>query len=191
MIALVLCIVSTICFAQEKVGTYSCAYFDKEMDVEYSAKLKEYYIQIRGESNTTLAFFTIKTSKIDDFRKALSDTKAKYIEWTKVAKDNNVKEYDKDMDIKFPSGGGAWYGSKWWFTFYATPTPRFLITDGKYLCLLFSGKKFTASSNEYINEKVYWVFSSPEEIDELLALLTEEALNKVKQEQQKTDDLFH
>ena len=191
IVAFVLCIISTLCFAQEKIGSYSCSYFDKEQSVEYSDKLQEYYIQITGESKSTLMFFTIKKSKIEKFRQALADTKAKYVEWTKVAKDNNVDKYDKDMNISFPTGGGAWYGTKWWFTFSVTPTPRFLVTDGKYLCLLFSGKKFTASSNEYIDEKAYWVFSSPEEIDELNSLLSEEALNKLQEKKEKTDDLFH
>ncbi len=191
IVVFVLCIISTLCFAQEKIGFYTCSYFDKELSVEYSDKFKEYYIQIMGENESTLIYFTIKKVKIENFRQALADTKAKYVEWTKVAKDNDVDKYDKDMDISFPTGGGAWYGSKWWFTFSATPDPRFLVTNGKYLCLLFSGKKFTASSNEYIDEKAYWVFSSPEEIDELITLLSEESLNKLQEKKEKTDDLFH
>lgn len=187
--ALVLCIVSTLCFGQEKIGTYHSNYFDKDFYVEYSEKTGNYYIQIAGETATKHCCFIVKD--IDNFRTSLSDAKDKYAEWIKVAKENNVKTMDKDMDIKFSKGTFAWCGREWYFNFYAVPKPRFLITStGDYLFLLFSGKEFSASDNQYITEKAYWAFSSVSEIEELLNLISQETLQRFLDSKAAKDDLF-
>lgn len=187
--ALVLCIVSTLCFGQEEIGTYHSNYFNRDCYVEYSEESSEYYIQIFGETKTTHCCFIVKD--IDNFRTSLSAAKDKYAEWVNVAKENNVKTMDKYMDIKFSKGIFAWYGRKWHLNFYAVPQPRFFITsDGDCLFLLFSGKEFTASDNRYITEKAYWVFSSVSEIEELLNLISQETLQKFLDNKSAKDDLF-
>ena len=189
--ALVLCIVSTLCFGQEKIGTYHSNYFSAgpNFDVKYSEKTGEYYIQIVGGTTIKDCFFIVED--IDNFRTSLSDAKDKYAEWVKVAKENNVKMMSKGMDIKFSKGVFAWYGMKWHFNFYAVPEPKFLITStGDYLFLLFAGKEFSASDNQYITETAYWVFSSVSEIEELLNLISQETLQKFLDSKATKDDLF-
>lgn len=189
IVAFVLCIFSTLCFAQEKIGTYHSNYFDKDFYVEYSEKSGEYYIQIVGETATKNCCFIVKD--IDNFRTSLSECKNKYAEWVNVAKENNVKTMDKKMDIKFSKGTFAWFGREWYFNFYAVPQPRFLITStGDYLFLLFSGKEFSASDNQYITEQAYWCFSSVSEIEELENLISEETLKKFLDNKAAKDDLF-
>ena len=183
-------LLSVVCFGQKKIGSYSCSYFHDERYVAYSTESNQYYVQIFGESSTRECIFVIKD--IDNFRQSLAEVKKKYEEWCNVAKANKVTSMDKDMDIKFKSGDFAWmFGSNWYFNFFATPKPRFLITsDGEYLCLLFSGKEFESSSNEYITEKAYWVFSSLSEIEELENAISLETLQKFKESEKSKDDLF-
>lgn len=187
--ALVLCIVSTLCFGQEKIGTYHSNYFDGDFYVKYSEETGEYCIQIIGETAIRDCYFIF--NDIDNFRTSLSDAKDKYAEWVKVAKENNVKTMSKDMDIKFSKGTFAWYSRKWHFNFYAVPKPRFLITStGDYLFLLFLGEEFSASDNQYITEKAYWAFSSVSGIEELLNLISQETLQKFLDSKATKDDLF-
>lgn len=180
----------SMCLAQEKIGEYHSAYLNKDLYVEYSDKSNEYYIQIVGETMTRHCCFIVKD--VENFRTSLLECKNKYAEWAKVAKENNVKTMDKDMDIKFSKGSFAWYyGGDWHFNFYATPKPRFLITsDNNYLFLLFSGNEFTASDNQYIKESAYWVFASVSEIEELLNLISPETLQKFLDNKAAKDDLF-
>ena len=187
--ALVLCIVSTLCFGQEKIGTYHSNYFDTNFYVRYSEKTGKYYIQIMGETAIKYCCFIVED--IDNFRTSLSDAKDKYAEWVKVAKENNVKATIKDMDIKFSKGVFAWYDGEWHLNFDAVPKPRFLSTStGDYNFLLFLGEEFSASDNQYITEKAYWAFSSVSEIEELLNLISQETLQKFLDSKEPKDDLF-
>lgn len=186
--ALVLCIVSTLCFGQEKIGTYH-SYFSGNFYVKYSEQTGVYYIQIMGETAIRDCYFIV--TDIDNFRTSLSDAKDKYAEWVKVAKENNVKATIKDMDIKFSKGAFAWYSRECYLNFYAVPKPRFLITStGDYRFLLFLGEEFSASDNQYITEKAYWAFSSVSEIEELLNLISQETLQKFLDSKATKDDLF-
>lgn len=191
-IALMLCIISIACFAQKKIGTYTSSYFDHSYDVEYSTKTKDYYIQIQGLMPSQKIYFILESSKVDEFRKALADAKEKYEEWSKVAKENNVSKFRKKMDISFPNGSVAWLGSEWRFCLYAKPKPSFVVTnDGLCTLSLFSDNKFAASDNQYITVEAYWAFGSADDIEELDSLLDESIINKLKENEAKTEDLFH
>lgn len=180
---------------QTKIGSYQSSYFtDKTYSVSYSVNENgeiQYWIDISGSTKYKLYNFMIEGKDIDKFRKSLNDFKQKYVEWKEVAKNNNISSLDKNMDIVFPFGTFMWVsGDKYYFNFHAKPEPRFLIVDGKYLGILFSGKEFESSSNQYITEKAYWVFGSKEEIEELEYLISEENMNKIQEEKNKKDDLF-
>lgn len=188
MMALTLCLISVTTFCQKTIGTFQNEYFEKECYVLYDEENGKYYIQIVAQYKTTNCCFIV--NDVENFKQQLSKVKEKYSEWCKVAKENNVTSMDKYMDIEFKTGGFGWYGTQWWFNFYAKPKPRFLIFDNEYLCLLFSGQEFTSSSNRYISEKAYWVFSSVEEIEQLEKLLSKETLEKMKSEESNKESLF-
>ena len=88
----------------------------------------------------------------------------KYLNWVKVAKDNNVTEIDKEFDIKFPSVTIAWSGSKWWFSFGQRVKMRFLILDSGKMIAVWA-PKVTSSSNRYIDEQIYFAFEGAEDFD--------------------------
>ena len=190
LMALMLCLVSICGFGQKTIGTYHNNYFDKDCYVQYSEKTNKYYIQIVGETKTRDCNFAVED--LDNFRVSLTEAKNKYVEWVKVAKENNVTKMIKNMNIVFSKGTFSWYETKWYFNFYAIPEPRFLITsDGDCLLLLFCGKEFKSSSNEYITENAYWVFSSVAEIEELENLISEETLKKFKENKEQNDTTYY
>ena len=189
---IILCLFISISANAEKVvGSYTLSYFDRTYDIEAS-EIKNgkfsIYIQVSAEREATKAMICVESSDLDKFKQSLIQTRDKYEEWSKVAKDNNVKDMSKEMDIKYPSMTVCWLGSKWFFSNQKLQ-PRFLIVDsGKHLVTFI--KKVKASSNQYIDETIYWVFSSSKEIDELLSQLDFTTIKSKLEERESESGLF-
>lgn len=178
-------------FGEKVISSYTSSYFNKEYNIEAS-EIKNgkfsVYIQVAAEGSSN-AMISLDNTELDKFNDFLQKTKEKYIEWSKVAKDNNITEMSKEMDFKSPSTTICWLGSKWWFSFGIKLQPRFLILDdGNYVVTIV--KTVRASSNEYIDETIYLVFSTPEEIDVMISLLNEEDITAELQKAQNSSDLF-
>lgn len=177
---------SGIINAQEVIDNYTMSYFNKNYEIEASkGKSDDFtvYIQVNAERSTTKANYMIKSSKLNEFKDALIATKNKYVEWSKVAKDNNVTDMSKEMDIKFPNVDIAWLGSKWFFSFGKKLSPNFLILkDGQHVVTFVN--KNTASSNQYIDETTYWVFADVKEFDEFIQKLD---FDKIKSKLEKSE----
>ena len=185
------CIVNAS-FAEKNVGSYSLSYFNKQYDIEAS-EIKNgkfsVYIQVNAERDITRAMIEDKSDDLEEFVQFLLKMKEKYVEWSEVAKANNVTDMSKDMDFKSPSITICWSSSKWFFSFGHKLQPRFLILEsGKMVASIY--KKVTASSNQYIDEKIYWVFSDAKEIDDLVSQLDVEKIKAKLQETQNANDLF-
>lgn len=153
---LLICLVN-ICFSQKSIGTYSLSYFNKQYEIEASEIKNEkfsIYIQVGVQKDYTKAMIEVKNSDLEDFNQFLLQMKDKYVEWSDVAKKNDVKDMTKEMDFKSPSVTICWSSSKWWFSYGHKLQPSFLILDnGKMVVSIY--KKATASSNQYIDEKIY------------------------------------
>ena len=125
-------------YAEQTVGKYQNTYFGKEFEIEAAQKndkLQSVYIGIEAK-DAKYAFISVDGKDLELFKVALELVKAKYLDWMKVAKENNVTEMDKEFDIKFPSVSVAWSGSKWWFSFGQKIKMRFLILDsGKMIAV--------------------------------------------------------
>lgn len=161
------------------LGYYPCSHFDSESAVSYSPVLNGYLIQISSGEKHELMYFLVDNNDIQKFRTALRETKKKYVEWTAVAKENNIEDYSQNMDISFPKGTVCWStNGDPHICSDVTPKPLFMAKNGEYRLLLFAGKKVTASDNENINEKAYWIFVSVREFEKFLYLVSPEALNK-------------
>jgi len=65
---------------------------------------------------------------------------------------------------------------------------RAVIEDGRMVASMH--RKATSSSNKYIDQDIYWVFSNAEEIDELLSLLDIEKIEGIAKEKSNKNDLF-
>lgn len=58
-------------------------------------------------------FFVI--DNVSSFINSLKNVKLKFLEWSRVAKTNNVVDYEKEMEIGFPTVTIAYYNSFWKF----------------------------------------------------------------------------
>jgi hypothetical protein len=191
IIACLLCFLN-VALAERVVGRYSLSYFDKTYEIEAS-KIERgkfsVFIQVSAKDADTRAMLDITNDKVDELKQALSEMKEKFMEWSNIAKDNNVTEMEKTMDIRFPSMSVCWHGSKWFFSFGHKFQPKFMILEsGKHIVLI--TRKVTSSSNKYIDETIYWVFSNPEEIDELISQLDIERIESELTKTKNESELF-
>lgn len=177
--------------AQEKVGSYYNSYFKKEYKVEASISNGELsvFFDIEGNSSSDNVCVRIKGAGINSFISALTLAKQKHAEWTSVAINNNVAKMTKEMDITFPRVDICWSGSKWWFDFGHKLRPIFMITDsGQHLCVI--AGTATASTNEYIDQKYYLAFATPEDFDVLIGAVIPAVVQEKLNNNQKVEDLF-
>ncbi len=187
-----LSLVSFSVCAEKPVGSYYNQYFDVTYKIEASEIENDkftVYIQVGAKSKNRRAMLAVDSDKLDAFKAGLWATKEKFTEWSAIAKTNNVTELNKEMDITLPDLTACWLGSKWFFAFNQRLKPKFLILDDGRHVVTFV-KKVASSSNEYIDETIYWVFSSPEEIDELSAQLDIDKIKAQLLESSKKSDLF-
>ena len=183
---------SLVAHAEKVIGHYTMSYFNESYDIgasEIENGKFTVYIQVRAEREFTRAMISIESDKLEKFKQSLVQMKEKFEEWSKVATDNNVTEMAKEMGIKFPSTTFCWLSSKWFFSFRQKVNPRFLILDnGNHVA--FFVKKVKSSSNKYIDETFYWVFSNSEEFDELISKLDYEKIKSELEKKESASDLF-
>ncbi len=188
-------------FSQKVYSEYNSIYFNSKYNLEVSFDEEDqskYDIWINATSIDDLVEKTgikVNSNKIDLFVKSLNLIKEKYIEWTTVAKTNNVEELKKDFNIDIPTVDGFFYfGDEWEFDYSVKPTARFIILKNKKgeLCyvLLISSGGLTSSSNEYIkSDGLYIALSSIKEIEDFISGVSPETILSFKNKP-KTEDLF-
>jgi hypothetical protein len=183
--------------AQEKFNTYENSYIQKTYPIQISVKDKDdYSLYIDAFSLDKIhsdGGITIKKEQYQDFVKALTEAKGKYEEWVKIAKENNIKEFDKSMNISSVVDGYFMYGAKWNFQFGVFLKFDFIVREiggnVQHLLLVKTGE-LQSSRNEYIKVDGFaLVFTSAKEIDEFLAKISVDKINEF-QNKPKKEDLF-
>lgn len=178
-------------YAEQTVGRYQNTYFGKEFEIEASQKnekIETVYIGIVAKDAKS-AFISVDGKDLESFKTALELVKTKYLDWVKVAKENNVTEMDKEFDIKFPSVSIAWSGSKWWFAFGVRIKMRFLILDNGKMVAVWA-PKVTSSSNRYIDEQIYFALEGEEDFDSLISQLNYQTILDQLLNKKNNEDLF-
>lgn len=180
------------------IGSYTLSHFDKSYPIRLRIIDSElFYIQADIEvKNSDRAYIEIGDSKLREFLVSLDEMKHKFQEWSKVATDNNVTDLQKKMDIEFPYARVLWRAydintgtDKWFDDYIKTLYPDFLILeDGTQLVRI--TQVVFSSSNKYIYETVHWVFSSTEEIDDLITQLDEEKIAQIVKGEEAKSALF-
>ena len=191
--ALVICLVSTTTFSQERIGEYNMSFFDgKQYEIlasEPKAEKFDIYISVEGEHQYDDVKLSVANKDLEAFKSTLLQVRDKYVEWEKKAKENNVKDTHKDFPFSFKNVDVAWYGSKWWFAFKKTFTPVFFVFKNGD-CAMVVSTKVTASSNEYIDQKFYFVLKTEDEFNQVIKYLDEKIVFDYYNNKGKTNDLF-
>ena len=64
-----------------------------------NGKFSVYVFAESGDKRTPI-FLSVSSDKVDEFNNFLQQINDKFKEWRKVAKDNNVTELKKEIDLK-------------------------------------------------------------------------------------------
>ena len=156
----------------QTVGTFSNQHANRDnIRVELLKKdNKPYYVRFDAQTKRGYGEVWIKYKDLAKFRQALIDARDKYVEWSQVADANNVKNFRKDIPVKFPKpiywweiAGERFYDdyTGWKMIFSATDNFRFafMLAETKHM------------KNRYITENYEIVFSCVDDFNSLIDLL--------------------
>ncbi|WP_439473837.1 hypothetical protein [Algoriphagus formosus] len=199
LIATILSVFVTVAtFAQESYSTYYSSYFDKEYEIAVSFKDNNLglYIDLAGlDRLRETGGISISDKSYDGFMENLKFARSKYEEWIKVAIENDVRELDKDVELKTEVITGYFIsGGEYTFDFSVRPSFDFKIMDdekGLRHILIFRTGELESSSNRYITASDFvMVFSNLDEMDEFIDLISKEKLEEFKNKSSDKSSLF-
>lgn len=156
-------------YADEVVGTYHNDFDGLDYSVsvrENDGELQYIYVYM-ATANKTSGYFAFKGKHIDEFITALAQIRAKYVEWSKVAKEENVTKIIKEFDFELPGGSFFWNGSQLWIA-KGKLHAQFIVVDGKPFVSF--ARSVSALTNKYIKETFYTTFSSVEAYDNFISI---------------------
>lgn len=191
LIAFALC--SLGASAEKVVGTYTMAEMSWEIQASIDSRgTLDVFVGVLGERDNDKVFINISGEEnINLFISALTYCKEKYIEWSKVAKDNNVTDYSKPFDVTFPKVEIYWRGSEWFSTYkkdHLNPTLFLVKKDGNSAFI--TGGKAKHWDNEYIDQQWYLILTSVSDFDSLITALAPEKIKSELNKNKNADALF-
>lgn len=185
-------IISEIALSADKVvGVYTMSAFEGTYEIKAgeikNGKFSVYVFAESGDKRTPI-FLSVSSDKVDEFNNFLQQINDKFKEWRKVAKDNNVTELKKEIDIKNPVVTIGWYALDWHFSFRNRLKAVYIIAEGKdYVAI---AKEATSSSNRFMTETIYLAFAEPDEIDNLVSQLNVDRITAELNKSSNTSGLF-
>ena len=173
--------------AEKVVGTYTMAGMPMDIEAAFDSKGElNVYVEVMGEYKNDKVMIRINGEKdLDLFISKLQYCKEKYVEWSKVAKDNNVKDYSKEFDVTFPNVEIYWLGAKWYSTYKRNHLKPLFLVGSEGDATLGAGGKAKHWDNEYIDQQWYLILISASEFDGLISALNPA---KIKSELNKNDN---
>jgi hypothetical protein len=181
-------------FSQEKFSTYKI--YSKNYEIQIASKEDnkfDLYVDAKSlDKLHEVGGLLIRQSQHQDFLNAIAEAKLKYEEWIKIAKENNVKDLYKPMNIKSKVDTYFSYG-KWQFHYDVDLIFAFNVLEsssGLYYTLTISTGELKSSSNEFMKvDGFYLRFSSPNEIDTFTNEISMQKINDFMNKP-KVKDLF-
>lgn len=119
----------------------------------------------------------VKPDKAAKFHTALYEAKAKFNEWVKVANDNNVGEFEKDMPVKFPNVTYVWGHGDLFFCDAPFKLSFHRTKDGLNYAVL--SIRVVANTNRFVDENFIVMFYNDKELDSLLNVFSSKNIEKV------------
>lgn len=185
-----LVLISTIAFSMKKIGSYSS--YGKKFDVyaafNYVNELNV-YVSIDGATSSDNVQIILEEENLNSFKNSLKVVYEKYNDWSKIADENNVTEFTKEIDVDLPPVEFAWYTSQWNFS-KETTIRHFLFSVRGENKSLTSGGKVEDYKNEYMTQKWYLMFNSPSELQGLINILDFDKIKTSLAEEKDVNQLF-
>jgi len=190
-----LLLLSMLGYGQEKLAKYSSLFFTNSYDISASKPDTKgeysYYIDCSSkDTSSKMVSLILKNKEVPEFIEFLNSIKESYTKWTLIAKENKVTELDKNIEYKNLTYSAAFMYGKWNFDFSVNLKARYKIVNEKYL-LIIDSDGLQSSSNQYIKSDGFRiVFSSIQEIDELVSGLDFKLVDEFYNKKKGQEDLF-
>jgi hypothetical protein len=182
-------------FGQEKIAEYNSTYLSKNFEIQAGKPNEkgdfDYYIDCFSlDTSSSKASLMLKNKQVPEFIEFLSSIKETFLKWKQTAIENKVTELDKKIEYKKLNYSGAFLYGKWNFDYSINISARFRIINDKYL-LIIDSDALQSSSNQFITSDGFrFVFSSDQEIDELINGLEIEKVKAFYTDKNGKEDLF-
>lgn len=186
LMALAVCVNAN---AEKVVGHYHQGSTEYNVEADTYKNDLTVFIQVEGKYKSDKVFIRIDGAEnIQNFIDALNLCKTKHIEWSEVAKNNNITDFRKTIDVKFPNVEIWWLGSKWFSSHKLNYIkPEFSVSENTNFVVIAGKAKHW--DNEYIDTN-FFMFLTPKDIDELVKVLNVETINSILKQETETDTLF-
>lgn len=194
ILILLLCSIS---FSQVKLTTYESAIAEKTYDIKISGddnnNFTLWIYAYSTDSFVDKCGLMIKKKNYQSFITALNEAKLKYIDWVKIAKDNNVTEMAKNMPIKCKVGAYFQYGNDWHHKYIVNLNFPFAIVESGGILWYTLGLRvgeIESSTNEYIDmDGLFIPISSADELEDFMNAISMKKINEFFKKP-KIEDLF-
>lgn len=185
--------ISLSSFAEKKVSSYFMSGVKRDISayIDDNGKLKVIVCIMGQYDNDNVVLFITGEDKVALFKEKLKLLQEKYLEWSRVAKSNNVKDFAKKIDITFPNVEIGWKSSSQWYFSDERNFLNFIFSVSKTGVPLLSCYETAKNwKNEYIEQEFYIIFNSSTEIKSLINALDVKKIKSVLNANVNTDKLF-
>jgi hypothetical protein len=194
-IILLLLLITTIAYSQEKFETYFNPLAKSSYEISASKPDKKgnfsYYIDCKSIDNSSKqAVLIIEKQKIEIFKEYLMFLNHILKKWKATALKNNVKEINKDIYFKNTFYESAFSYGDWNFSRSTTLKASFKYLSENYYIVIFSSK-LQSTSNQFMKSDGYMLsFNSEEDFNSLINKLHENKVIEYYNSKSKKEDLF-
>lgn len=159
-----------------KMYEYENNYYSEDFDVcGLPLKNGDYALWIFVQS-PDIAFFQINAKNVDKLRNALKLAKDKFCEWDSVARVNNVRDFSKDLEIKFPKQLLCWFVNNRPYGQKNVPVKFVFKVDDNGNTNIISSFSVGSAKNRFVSTEYSLAFSSPMDIQTLIDALDEDKI---------------
>jgi hypothetical protein len=194
-ITILLVLLSSFVYCQEESYTsYESEFFEKEFNINISKSTSGYKFVIYAESLDTSskrAVLIIKEKLIPNFIGLLQKSKEKYIEWTAVAKQNKIDEFDKIIDYKSKRYQAAFTYGDWQYDNKVILQATYKVIESGYVVKIENKYRLKSESNQFMkSEGFIFVFKSEKDFDDLISKIDIKKAKEAFLKNSKKIDLF-
>ncbi len=137
-----------------------------------------------AKSEGSAATLDIKIKDISKFRGVIFEARMKYKEWCKIAEENNVGDFSKDLPVNFFWIDGTWRFGDWQ---WGQTKPHMVFYKENGLCKVRMSAYVQAFGNRYINTTMVRYFVTDYSFDVLLDILSHDNIQQKLADQSNYD----
>jgi muconolactone delta-isomerase len=177
-------------YAEKIVATYTMSGTKRNVEAGIDSEgALNVFIQVVGEYSEYVMIRVSGEEDIKTFITQLTYCKNKFIEWEQVAKHNNVSDFKKEIDARFPNVEVWWVGLEWYSSYEKNfIKPLFVVNDGDAAFGTYG--LATHWANEFIDQEFYMLFETAYEIQSLINALDITKIKSVLNRDAQTSALF-